>query len=403
MSNPSDLDLLAELGVSIAPKKQAKRTPQEARIIAGFEEINAFVDEHGRPPCHGENRDIFERLYAVRLDRVCALTHHHDLLVDLDKHGLLEGDIECEQAQADEEMDDAALLAQLGVSELADDDIRSLKNVKLRSEVRAAEEIARQNVCDDFEQFKPLFLQVQNDLDTGLRETREVVKDVGFLKADIEKGYFFILGGQIAYVAEVGEEFKAPNGSSDARLRVIYSNGTESNLLLRSLQRALYKDEAGRRITDPVAGPLFGKDQNEGDIESGTIYVLQSLSDYPEIAENREVLHKIGVTGSPVETRIANASTQATFLFSDVKIVATYKLANINRTKLENLLHRFFSAARLDIQIDDRFGRPVKPREWFLVPLGVIDEVVNRIQDGTITDFSYNPATASLERIVESK
>ncbi len=397
MSNPSDLDLLAELGVSIAPKKQAKRSPQEARIIAGFEEINGFIDEHGKPPCHGEDKDIFERLYAVRLDKIRALTPHHELLAEFDKHGLLSGGTHSGQAQPEENMDDAALLAQLGVAEVAQDDIRSLKNVKSRAEIHAAEEKAKQNVCADFEQFKPLFLQVQNDIDTGVRETREVVKEVGFLKADIEKGYFFILGGQIAYVAEVGEDVKAPNGEFDARLRLIYSNGTESNLLRRSLQRALYKDEAGRRITDPNAGSLFAKDHNEGDIESGTIYVLQSLSDYPQIADNREVLHKIGVTGSPVETRIANASKQATFLFADVKIVATYKLANINRTKLENLLHRFFAAARLDIEIEDRFGQPVKPREWFLVPLGVIDEVVSRIEDGSITGYTYNPATASLE------
>ena len=181
-------------------------------------------------------------------------------------------------------------------------------------------------------------------------------------------------------------------------MRVIFDNGTEIRGLLRSFQRALYKDEAGRWITSPSAGPLFDQsDAVEGD-DTGTIYVLRSKSSDPQIAPHREVLHKIGVTGGDVAQRIASAATDATYLLADVEIVATYTLRNINRTKLENLLHRFFSAARLDMEIKDRFGNPVKPREWFLVPLPVIDEVVKRIKDETIVDYEYDPASASLIR-----
>ena len=197
-------------------------------------------------------------------------------------------------------------------------------------------------------------------------------------------------------MAEIGETIKAPNGESDARLRVIYSNGTESNLLRRSLQRALYKDEAGRRLTDPNAGPLFSENWEEDDIESGTIYVLRSLSNHPFVAEHRELIHKIGVTGGKVETRIANAAHDATYLLADVEVVASYKLAEINRTKLENLFHRIFVAAQLDLTIHDRFGHPVRPQEWFLVPLHVIDEAVQRIRDGSITDVVYDPKSARL-------
>jgi hypothetical protein len=128
----------------------------------------------------------------------------------------------------------------------------------------------------------------------------------------------------------LGETIKAPNGESDARLRVIYSNGTESNLLRRSLQRALYKDEAGRRLTEPNAGPLFAEKWEEDDIASGIIYVLRSLSNHPYVAEHRELIHKIGVTGGSVEARIANAAHDATYLLADVEVVATYKLADIS-------------------------------------------------------------------------
>jgi hypothetical protein len=177
---------------------------------------------------------------------------------------------------------------------------------------------------------------------------------------------------------------------------VIYSNGTESDLLLRSLQRALYKDEAGRRITEQNAGPLFEDQTGDGDQASGTIYVLRSKSDDPVVVANREILHKIGVTGGSVERRIANARLDPTFLMADVEIVATYELYNVNRVKLENLIHKVFGAARLDVEIKDRFGQPIVPKEWFLAPLFAVDEAVNRIRDGTITGYVYDPKTAKL-------
>ncbi|MDZ4759981.1 MAG: GIY-YIG nuclease family protein, partial [Alphaproteobacteria bacterium] len=152
----------------------------------------------------------------------------------------------------------------------------------------------------------------------------------------------------------------------------------------------------GRRITEPTAGPLFEDHTGDGDQASGTIYVLRSKSDHPLVAANRDVLHKIGVTGGNVARRIANVKLDPTFLMSDVEIVATYELFNINRTKLENLIHRVFDPARLDIEIEDRFGNPVIPREWFLVPRFVVDEAVERIKNGTITDYIYDPKTARL-------
>lgn len=165
---------------------------------------------------------------------------------------------------------------------------------------------------------------------------------------------------------------------------------------MRSLQRALNKDDAGRRITEPTAGPLFADQTADGDEASGTIYVLRSKSDHPLVADNRELVHKIGVTNMAVEKRIAGAHLQPTFLMANVEIVATYELYNINRSKLENLIHRIFDPARLDIEIMDRFGRPVVPREWFLVPLFVINEAVERIKDGTIADYVYDTGQASL-------
>jgi hypothetical protein len=218
-----------------------------------------------------------------------------------------------------ESMDEEELLAELAGAGASD--ITALRHVRASAEKRAAEEIANRQKCEEFERFKQLFTQVQAEIEGGVRQTRPFE-----LKAEIRPGSWFIVGGQKAYVAEMGE----------MRLRVIFdNNGTESNLLMRSLQRALHKDEAGRRITDPSAGPLFGDQSSDGDMESGTIYVLRSKSDHPEIAANRELIHKIGVTGGEVDTRIVNAALDPTYLLADVEIIATYTLYNINRSRLE--------------------------------------------------------------------
>jgi len=392
MSDFNDDELRNELDAFAEPKKKAAAyTPKEERVIAGFEEIQRFVETNGHPPLHGEDRDIFERLYAVRLDRIRDQKECRDLVEPFDEHGLLTSASEARQADPID-LDDDALLAELGV-EVGASDITDLKHVRSAAEKKAAEEIASRDKCEDFETFKPLFEQVQKELNTGLRETRPFE-----MKAEIEKGRFFIVGGQKAYVAEKGETTITDQGRTDARLRVIFDNGTESNMLMRSLQRALNKDEAGRRITEPTAGPLFSDQAIDGDEASGTIYVLRSKSDHPVVAENRDLVHKIGVTNMSVEKRIAGAHLQPTFLMANVEIVATYELYNINRSKLEHLIHRIFEPARLEIQVPDRFGRPVAPREWFLVPLFVIQEAVERIKDGTISEYLYDPQNAQLIR-----
>lgn len=388
--------LLAELGIEVEVKKVAARTPREERIIAGFEEIQRFVEQSGRLPSMAEGNDIFERIYATRLEQIRRQQECRDVLADLDPQGLLDG-ASIEEEENAEALSDDELLAGLGVDVSAEDDVTNLRHVKSQAEKKAAEEIANRTICEEFDKFRSVFDTVQEELDSGSRETKKFRKDAGFLKTDIRQGQFFILGGQTAYIAEVGEFFAAPNGQTDARMRVIYANGTESDLLLRSMQRALYKDETSRIISDPSAGPLFSGTVEEEDASSGTIYVLRSKSDDPKVKEHRDVLHKIGVTGGSVEKRIANAAHDATFLLAEVEIVATYELFNINRTKLENLIHKFFDSARLEIQIKDRFGQPVVPREWFLVPLFAIDEAVEKIKDGTIGEYYYDVGNAALK------
>ncbi|OFX05544.1 MAG: hypothetical protein A3E78_12495 [Alphaproteobacteria bacterium RIFCSPHIGHO2_12_FULL_63_12] len=392
-SDPDLEELAAELAEFAPPEKKGGRTPREERIIAGFEEIQRFFDEHGRAPQHGEDKDIFERLYAVRLDRLRALEECRAVLASFDHQGLLTG-AGTEPVSPPDSIDEDELLAELQGAD-GESDITNLRYVRAAEEKRAADEIANRTKCEDFERFKPLFAGVQADLNSGARETRPFGRDT-----EISAGHFFILGGQKAYVHELGPEFQTPEGRANRRMRVIFDNGTEINTLLRSFQRALYKEENhGRRITDPALGPLFSALADEQDTESGTIYVLRSKSDHAVIAANRDIIHKIGVTGGDVKQRIVNAKLDPTFLMADVEIIATYELFNINRRKLEKIIHRIFEPARLDIEINDRFGNPIIPREWFMVPLFVIDEAIDRIRDGSISEFRYDRKAASLMKL----
>ena len=393
-----DDDLLAALGLQVDVKKSVKHTAREQRIIAGFEEIQKFVDENDRLPEFGEDKDIFERIYAVRLERIRSLEESKTLLSELDHQNLLDHN-STSVIDVSNDLNDDELLAQLGVEDNQEDSITTLRHVRSQAQKKQAEEIANRIPCENFEKFKPLFDELKLEIDSGYRKTLRFRKDSGFTKASIKEGQFLIVDGQLAYVDNIGEPIKAPNGENDARLRVIYGNGTESNILLRSLIRAMYKDESSRFISEPDTGPLFSGEHSADDHESGTIYVLRSLSDHPTIQENKDVVHKIGVTGGDVKKRVANAKNDPTFLMADVEIIATYKLANINRTKLEKIIHKFFASTRLDIEIIDRFGTPVTAREWFLVPLFVIDELVDKIKDGTISDYQYDHTLAKLKRI----
>ncbi len=409
--------ILAALGIELKPLRAVGHTPREERVIAGFEDVLRFYQAQGHLPINHREADIFERLYAVRLEQLRQLPEAQTLLAPLDSMGVLSGHAQAHAGHSvnADALDDDALLAVLEADKGAasNHDLTQLTHVRSYEERKAAQLIGKNTRCQDFESFKPLFKAVQQDLDSGLRTARRFKED-----ADINQDEFYILGGLLAYVAQMGDLTKDEYSKWDGRLRVIYSNGTESNILRRSLQKALYKDLGGRRITDPNAGPLFAEHDSddsdevldvnvdvdvvlglsqsanttivEGGIASGTIYVLRSLSSHPYIVEHRDLVHKIGVTGGNVAERIAGAANDATYLLADVEVVASYQLHNVHRHKLEKLIHRVFTNAQCDLTIEDRFGKPVKPREWFLVPLHIIDEVIKHIHQGTIVDWYYD-------------
>ena len=361
---------------------------EEQRILISFEEINRFIDRFNRKPGDKDKPSVSERGLKIKLSGLLNNSAAREMLLPHDRHGLLSSEPAVEAKSLDDILDDDDLLA------TPSDDIFNL--VHARSASAKTDMVAERQACEDFDNFKPLFDQCVKEINEGKRKTLKFANE-----QEIAAGEFFILNGVMVYVAEVGETH-IRGGKRNARLRLIFDNGTEGNNLLRSLATELYKDPNGRRVSSPDAGPLFEAQAEEGDTQTGMIYVVKSLSDDPEIKKLDGLLHKIGFTAGKMEVRIQSANDDPTFLMAAVHPVATYTLYNIDKVKLEHLLHNFFADARLDIEITDRFGKKVKPREWFLLPIEVIAEAISRLQDGSIVDYRFDPDAASLVEAQQS-
>lgn len=354
---------------------------ENQRIVDSFEEINRFIDRFKRKPGDADKPSVSERGLRIRLNNLMKDAALREMLLPWDRHGLLPAEAVVTPKSLEDILDDELLST-------PEDDIFSL--VHVRPSVAKPDEVAERQVCAEFEKFKPLFEQCVLDLSDGKRRAISFVNE-----QEIKAGEFFILNGVMVYVAEVGETH-IRNGKKNARLRLIFDNGTEGNNLLRSLATELYKDPNGRRVTSTNMGPLFEERAQDGDTQTGMIYVVKSLSTDPEIRKLDGLLHKIGFTAGKMEVRIQNAKDDPTFLMAAVHPVATYTLYNIDRVKLEHLLHTFFAEARLNLEIADRFGKKVKPREWFLLPPEVIFEAVSRLKDGSIVNYRYDASLAAL-------
>ena len=242
--------------------------------------------------------------------------------------------------------------------------------------------------CEDFEKFKYRFEKCHSDLKQG---RRKLIEFKGASR--IEVGNFYLLGGQLAYVDNLYNVQKKVHGRIDARLRLIFENGTESDMLRNSLERRLY-EKNGKAITeleetnqDIINQRMQGITQD--DKEVGYIYILKSKSQNYEIA-SIENLYKIGLARESVEKRIKNAHKETTYLSDEVELIAQYKCYNLNLSTLENLIHRFFAEVRLDVSIVGQDGRQINPKEWFIVPLEVINEAMQLLINGTIVNYRYD-------------
>lgn len=345
----------------------------DARLVASFREVEEFVRRHGREP-QANHADMHEFKLNSRLAGIRASKAKAESLMAIDTHGLLGKPVESVGEIFED--DDIGLLG------ATDDDIFNLRHVP--ATIAMPDKIAQRKPCEDFEQFEPLFKQCFEELAAGVREMRAFTGE-----QQIKVGHFFVLNGITAYVAEVGEK-EIKNKKVNARLRCIFENGTESNMLLRSLATELYKDPTGRRILDSHDKALEELELiKEDDKSTGYVYVLSSSSEKPEIKAIQN-LYKIGFSSVPVEARIKNAKQEPTYLMAAVKIVSVYQCYNLKPQKFEALLHAFFGKNCLEVQVADSAGNFHTPREWFIAPLPCIELAIQLLINGEIVHYRYD-------------
>ena len=363
-----------DLGILNIKPKQTE-TSSDDRLLSSFQEINNFVKINGREPnIEGDinEHQLFFRLKTIREDK-----EKIKILLNVDEFSLLSKEIKAIKSIADIFADD-----DLGIFDI---DENSIFNLKYVSKERAeADFIAKRKPCKNFADFEEKFIKCHQEIKDNKRKLLPFHRDY-----EMEKGMFFVLKGMLVYLAEVGEKIKDDRGKWDTRLRAIFENGTESNLLLRSLGKALFKD--GRRVSKSSENYLnnFYNVTSE-DQETGYIYVVKSLSDKQEIKSIKN-LYKIGFSKIPVEERLKNAVLEPTYLMATVEIIAIFRCFNMNPQKFEQLLHQFFGSACLNIDIFDNEGRRHSPREWFIAPLRIIEQAIDLIINGKIVNYKYNP------------
>lgn len=378
-----------DFGLLESQQKQSFVRTDEDRLIDSFEEINLFFEKNNREP---STSSMSEYTLSARLKGFRANERNKSILKAFDRFNLL-GEVELKMETLDDILgdDDLGLLDNEG-----DTSIFKFKYTPKEGSRVSADYIAqRQSMTEkDFKKYELMFKQVHKELKEGKR------KLLNFTNAEdnLIEGNFYLVDGLLCYLEVSKAEKVVKENKSGDRVRLegrtvtIFENGTISNMLFRSLGKAIQKN--GKIVTNTDEGIYNQLQENfnsvkEEDVQSGWIYVLKSKSDKPEI-KNLENLFKVGFSKNPVHERIKNANKEATYLFADVDVVASYNCYSLNVHSFENLLHRFFAEVCLDIDLYDKSGNRYIPREWFVVPLNVINEVIRLIENGNIVNYKYD-------------
>lgn len=376
-------------------QKSTVKTDDE-RLIDSFEEINLFIDKNEREP---SNSSMSEYGLMAKLKNFRENEEQKKILKPYDRHNLL-GHVDLPKATIDDILDDKDDFGLLNTDE--DLSIFKYKHTPKPDKEKADFVAKRKPIKEkDFKKYEKMFFKVHKEIKEGRR------KIISFQNAEknLKVGQYYILDGILLYLESANlkrEEIKIDSGDrvrTEGRTRTIFENGTYSNMLFRSLGKQILKN--GKMITpsyEAMNNELFVNAGivAEEDIETGWIYVLKSRSSNPEISRIKD-LYKIGFSNTSVEERIKNAKNEATYLFSDVQLIATYKVYNRNANKLELLLHKFFAEACLDVDLYEQNGQRITPREWFVVPFEIIEETIQLILNENIVNYKYDPINKALK------
>ena len=375
-----------DFGLLDSNERKSVIKTDEDRLLESFEEINSFFEKNKREPTTGS---MSEYSLVARLKEFRSNDKKKRIIKPFDRFNLL-GEVEYETPSIDEILrdDELGLLNSDG-----DNSIFEFKHTPQIDKRAKADSIAQRKSLsdDDFAKYEVMFQNVHRDLKSGKRKMLPF-KDA---EKNLREGNFYLVDGLLAYLESTDAKrvLKDKDGiRKDGPTFTIFENGTVSNLLFRSLAKAIQKN--GKLITQPIDDIEKDLAINSGmveeeDLQSGWIYILKSKSENPEI-KNIKNLYKIGFSKVPVETRIKNASKEATYLYGDVEIIAKYSCYNMNIQSFESLLHRLFAAVCLDIDLYDADGKRFIPREWFVVPLNVINEAVELFISGGIVNYKFD-------------
>ncbi|PKQ64823.1 hypothetical protein BZG02_02945 [Labilibaculum filiforme] len=385
-----------DFGLLESKVKTSTVKTDEERLIDSFEEINVFIDKNEREP---SKSSMSEYGLLAKLKNFRGNEDQKKILKPFDRHNLL-GHVEMDSPSIDDILNDD----DLGLLETDKDlDIFKFKHTP-RPEDRAEADFVAQRKSikeKDFEKYELMFLQVHKEIKEGKRKIKPFIN----IEKNLHVGDFYLMNGIMLYLESANlkkEEWEQKSGNRvrvEGRTRTVFENGTYSNMLYRSLGKQIQKD--GKLITntfEKIEQELFVNSGlvKEEDVQSGWIYVLKTKSTKKELAEIKD-LYKIGFASGSVDDRIKNAKNEATYLFADVKKIATYKVYNRNADKLENLLHRFFAKACLDIDLFNENGQRLNPREWFVVPFEVIEETIQLILNENIVNYEYDTETQKIK------
>ena len=377
-----DSDPLGLLDVKQTPKQE--RREEDWRLREQFAEITQFYEDNQRLP-NADCGNISEYTLAARLDGIKRDPKKVGALLDLDTYNLLR--VEETPSISLEQLLTEDLLGLLDSDEESDSIFKML-HVKPTDRLRP-DYIARRKVCKDFDMYENAFKRIHADLESG---HRKLVVFNG--QEDLLEGKYFVLRGVVLYLevdaANLTE--KTYQGQvyrrKDGRTRCIFDNGTESTMLFRSLTSAMRID--GFCISDIHVNDDGTPKIEPDDVQNGYIYVLRSLSRNPKIRQMRN-LYKIGYCSGDVTARIQKATKEPTYLMSDVEVILTARCYNLDVPYLEANIHRFFSGSNLQLEIRDNKGILHYPREWFIVPLSVVEEAIQLIVKKEIEHYKYDP------------
>lgn len=382
-------------GILDTKAKATQVKTDEDRLIDEFEEINVFFDKNHREPSQGSMSEyaLMARLKKVRNDEVIKKT-----LKPFDRHNLL-GHVDIDSPTLEDVFNDDS-----GILDTSDDlSIFKYRHIPKEEDRAKTDFMAKRKPLGDreFAPYEKMFHKVHQEIKDGKRKIIEF-KNVD---DELEAGRFYFIDGVMIFLESTEESRKDSNLKSsminrkDGRTRTIFENGTVSNMYYRSVSKAIYNGGAKMVSELDRAEQLDSFDIteniNDEDESLGWIYILKSKSQRPEIKDIKN-LYKIGFSSTPVEERIKNAKNEATYLYDDVAIVETYQIYNLNAKKFEQLIHRVFATACLDIEFEAKNNLRVNPREWFIVPRNVIEEAIQLIVSGEIVNYYYENKTKQL-------